>query len=358
LTPAGATGLSDDISTTIHESPDELPPNIGHHEWAVCSFALEPSRVIRNSRDRRFSTSFVLARVDTRPVGFLPLLRYKAETFPASMFDPASTAPRVFTPDSRPAHQYMLVGGTTELVSGAAVRNGLPGQTAEVVRHRLIDAGFEAARAAGLHGAALYVRQAELAAYLGRGPEPRKHQSTGELATLHVPADGLNGYLASLNHGRRSTVLRDWRRLDTLGLHAEEVCARNVVDEAVPLVLGIKHRHNVPDHRILARYRLKDWATDPVGDRVAFVLRDSSGAMIGVTFGCRRPPILELYEIGLVDEPEMRHLIYAEILVYAPLRSAAINGCNQILLGLGSTTPKKIRGATIANVWAVGASTT
>jgi hypothetical protein len=134
------------------------------------------------------------------------------------------------------------------------------------------------------------------------------------------------------------------------------VCAKDVVDEAVPLVLGIKHRHGVPDHPDLVRYRLEDWATDPAGERVAFVLRDSSGTMLGVTFGCRRSSVLELYEVGLVEESDVRHLVYAEILVYAPLRSAAVNECNQIILGLGSTTPKKLRGAAITNVWAVGES--
>jgi hypothetical protein len=343
------------ISITIHESPDELPPDIRRHGWITRSFALEPGRLIRNSCDRRFNTSFALAHVDAQPVGFLPLLRYRAHEFPASMFDPASAAPEVFAP-GRPAHQYLLVGGTTELVSGAAVRDGLDDQAAEAVRRSLIDAGFGTARATGLRAAALYVRQADLAAYLGPGPAERKHQPIGELATLHVPAGGLDGYLASLNHGRRSTALRDWRRLDSLGLRAEEVCARDVVDEAVDLVLGIKRRHGVPDHRILARCRLADWATDPVGERVAFVLRGPSGAMLGVTFGYRRAQVLELYEVGLVSESEARHLIYAEVLVYAPLRSAVTNGCTRIILGLGSTTPKKIRGAVITNVWAVGPS--
>jgi hypothetical protein len=54
------------------------------------------------------------------------------------------------------------------------------------------------------------------------------------------------------------------------------------------------------------------------------------------------------------DDFEVRGLVYAEVLVYAPMRCAAQAGCAAVSLGLGSRTPKVLRGAQLATVWAVG----
>jgi hypothetical protein len=213
----------------------------------------------------------------------------------------------------------------------------------------------------------LYVRDSELGAFAGPetglegGPEtgpqgPRGVAAVGEFTALHLPEGGMDGYLASLNHGRRSVVRRDLARIAQAGLTAAEAPPADLIEEAAELVTAVKARHGQPGHPMLTSLRLTEWSRAPGGVPVAFGVRDRTGRLIAASFGTRRTEtgVLELYEVGLADDPAVRQLAYVEVLVYAPLRFAFLTGCRRIDLGLGSTTPKKLRGAKSSPVWAVG----
>jgi hypothetical protein len=317
-------------------------------DWIFSSTALAPSRLGRVAADARWRSWFTSAFLGEALVGLLPMYQSKRKAFTASMYDPAAVAPRAFA--ARRADQWLLIGGNTELVSGVTVRAALAAEEARQVGRALVDAAFDHARRCGLTGAALYVRDHEIDVF-GAG---RSSQVVGQFATLSVATDA-GAYLSALDHGRRSVVRRDWRALDERGLRAAPFVAAQLVDEAVELVGNVKRRHGVPDHPELIRLRLQDWAAEPAGERIAFAVRDGE-RLLAASFACRHHRRLEMYEIGLVDESASRHLAYVEALVYAPLRHAAAAGCTELLLGLGSTRPKTLRGAVCAPVWAVAGS--
>jgi len=249
--------------------------------------------------------------------------------------------------------QYLFIGGAADLVSGVAILAGLGQIDAEETRSALVDAAFDIAVHDSLVGVALYVRDSELPAFIGRDGQ-RDHEAVSEFSSIHITGGEMAAYLGSLNHGRRSVVLRDLRRISEAGLLAAEVPPGEIIDEASPLIVAVKKRHETMDHPMLTQLRLIGWSRAAVGVPVAFSVRDVGGRLIAVSFGCHQPPSLEMYEVGLADDPPDRHLAYTEVLVYAPLRYALRESCTQIDLGLGSTTPKRLRGAQVSTVWTVG----
>ena len=189
---------------------------------------------------------------------------------------------------------------------------------------------------------------------LGAPGPAERCQAVDEFSVLKLPGEGWEGYLASLDHKRRSVVKRDIKQLQQLDLVMKVSEATKVIAEAAPLVWNIKNRHGIPDHIVLVEDRLGDWAANPVGERVAFTVHDSAGQLLAVSFGCLHRNVLEMSEIGLLNDSTIRQLVYAEVLLYAPIRMASVAGGTEISLGLGSVIPKKLRGATVSKVWAVG----
>jgi hypothetical protein len=337
---------------TVEEvSATTLGDAVAANAWQASSAALAPSALTRAARDARWQTVALVAMREGVAVGLLALSRCKGSSFATATADPAVAAPDLFGP--APACNYLLLGGHWDLVADALVAVDLDGQRRFAVTATLVAEGTRRAERAGLVAAALYVPDRSVEAFMaGFGGGTRQQVDTAW--TLEVPAGGAEGYLASLDHGRRSVVRRDWRRLDALGLRAEECPAHEAVGEAAPLVVNIKHRHGAADHPRLAELRLAGWANDGFGDRTAFVVRDRDGRMLAVSFGCRHGGVLEMYEVGLAEDAELRHTAYTEVLVYAPLRHAWRTGRAAVGLGLGSAQPKRLRGAVGSPVWAVG----
>ena len=372
--------------------------------WRSASVALEPAR-LRLAGSGRWGVSFLVARMDAAVVAVLPLFRHRGASFASAVFDPASVAPGLFGDRPANADRYLFIGGGPELVAGAATAAGLARPVADRITAALADAAFATAARRELTGVSLYVRDSELGAFAGpetgleggqeTGPQgPRGLAAVGEFTALHLPEGGMDGYLASLNHGRRSVVRRDLARIAQAGLTAAEAPPADLIEEAAELVTAVKARHGQPGHPMLTSLRLTEWSRAPGGVPVAFGVRDRAGRLIAASFGTHRTEtasfgtrrtedtqrtetagnsetashseatshseaagssgVLELYEVGLADDPAVRQLAYVEVLVYAPLRFAFLTGCRRIDLGLGSTTPKKLRGATSSPVWAVG----
>lgn len=117
-----------------------------------------------------------------------------------------------------------------------------------------------------------------------------------------------------------------------------------MITQAVPLLMGTKIRQGQTDHKILATMRYREWIASGVDEVVACTRRDLSGDPIGLSLIARSGRDVEVDELGLaVDAPD-RHLRYAELLFHAPLRYALHHGCNRLVLGLGSSEPKKYGG--------------
>ncbi|HEX5995228.1 MAG TPA: GNAT family N-acetyltransferase [Jiangellales bacterium] len=328
-----------------------LRDTVAANAWQASTAALAPSSLLRAARDGRWRTVVLVAMLAGVPVGLLSLTRLKGSAFAAATSDPAMLAPGLF--GRVPASDYLLLGGHGDLVADALVAADVSADHRFAVTAALVAEGTGRAERSGLVAAALCVPDGSVEAFVaGFGAAAR--QEVDRAWTLRVPAGGPDGYLASLDHGRRSVVRRDWRRLDALGVRAEECPAREAVGEAAQLVVNVKHRHGVADHPRLAALRLDDWASDEFGLRTAFVVRGPDRRMLAVSFGCRHGEMLEMYEVGLVDDSEVRHAAYTEVLVYAPLRSAWRTGCTTVGLGLGSAQPKRLRGAVGSPVWAVG----
>lgn len=323
-------------------------------EWQASSAALMPYSLREAARDLRWESMCAIARIGSQPVGLLPIYRRKGSAFPAAFADPAKVAPGIF-PCAIAASQYALIGGASDMVAGPAVSRVLSDDMAAAAKRSLVDAAYQWSEASGLVGAALYVRQQDLTAFVGASGLARRSQAVDELSVLRLPSGGWEGYLASLDHKRRSVVKRDLAKLTDLKLALRVTPASDIIAESLPLVRSIKERHGVPEHADLLEARLSDWAANRVGERIAFTARDSSSRLIAVSFGCLYGGVLEMCEIGLTDDPSVRQLVYVEVMLYSPIRLAAAIGCEEITLGLGSVIPKKLRGATVTNVWAVGA---
>lgn len=333
---------------------DELPDSLDG-KWLACSTVLAPRAVRAAAADPRWQVTYAVAEAGPETIGIVGLYRKIGKKFPAEILDPAIAAPGLFT-GGHPADSYLLIGGSVDTVSGTAVSSELDPETAVAVQRELVDAGFRWASENGLTGAAMYVRDSELVAYVGAGARSRPCQQVGESATLAVPVGGWEGYVASLGHKKRSTVLRDTRAITSMGLVSREADPVQLVEEIAPLVMAVQARHNLPDHELLVQYRLSEWIAHCDGSAVAFTARDRAGHLLGACFACWHNDVLELTEIGLVDDPDVRHLVYTEIVIYAPVRFAARRGCTTIELGIESVHPKRVRGATISPVWAVAGS--
>jgi hypothetical protein len=229
------------ISTAVTATED-FTDVLHDDEWVFSSAALAPGRLRRVAADARWRSWFVIALWSGAPVGLLPLYRSKRASFAAPIYDPTRVAPQLFGPCR--ADEYLLIGGNTELVSGATLAASLDRALVDGVRTALVDAAFDHAGAQGLIGASLYVRDGDIEGFRAG----RAVRAVGEFATLPVPGATPEHYLSMLNHGRRSVVRRDWRALDSRGLRSTEVDAADLVDDAVDLVVDVKRRHGVTDH--------------------------------------------------------------------------------------------------------------
>ena len=338
-------------SITISIFDDRLPDNIASaRHWQAESACLFPSALARLSSNQRQQTSFVVVMFDSSPVGIMPLRQPKLEEFASPLLNPALVAPSILGDRRLSAREYLFIGATRELVSGLAYHAGLSTEDLYRVTQLLGDEALAEACRRGLLPAIMYVRDRQAANF---GNTWTKSEIAA-FASLEVDGEDDDGYIGTLNHGRRSTVLRDLRQLTSRGLSSEPVLAISVIEEAAPLVSSVRVRNGLLDHPRLALTRLRDWASEPLGDRLSFVVRNENGEILAACFACKRDDVLELFEVGITPtESPVRHLAYVESMVYGPRRYAAKVGCRTVQMGIGATRPKVLRGAKLHPVWAM-----
>jgi predicted N-acyltransferase len=247
----------------------------------------------------------------------------------------------------------VLLGGRENQAAGVSLSASLPPGLASTVRRALVSRAVVEAEVRGLRAAAMFVRDNELPDFrAGMLAADDGVVRLDQLATLSVPAS-FDDYLLALPSSRRSIVRRDLRDVRAIGLRTEVQSPDLLLRAASQLVVNIKTRHGIPDHPRLAELRLRRWSETCPGEHICFSVRDSEGVLVAVSFGCQLGKTLELNEIGLIERTgRLRHAAYLETLVYAPLRQAIAARCDTLLLGLGTPTPKNLRGAVLAPVWA------
>jgi hypothetical protein len=319
-------------------------------QWSPVSAALAPADLLGGPARTQWDITVVVAEQNGEPVGVLPLWRSRRARFAGSMFEPAKVAPALFSPDDSDATSYLFVGGAKDLTAGYTLASGLSVAEREAVAAALVGCAFREARTRGLTAAALYVRQEQVAAFEAHAGS--RAVVIEQYAEMVISGGDLDACTAALSHSRRSVIRRDLRALETFGIRGSSNAAAEVIDEAAPLITKVKERHGISEHPRLVAMRLHAWAGASLGRRLAFVVRAPDGTCLAVSFGCHHGASLEMYEIGLADS-DNRHLAYVEALIYAPLRFAAANGCRILQLGLGSSRPKMLRGASTMPVWAV-----
>jgi hypothetical protein len=334
---------------------ESLPEEIDKEHWSCSAAALTPGGIRTMVRDRRWCSVILVAELQNQPVGLLPVLRMRTHDFGADIYNPTRLAPDLFPGPDTDARDFLFIGGGRDLVSGFAIAAWVADSLRGRVARSMVGAAFDLAAGYALTGAALYVRDADLAS-LRAGPD--QAPPAAEIAqsySLAVADGGDDGYLASLNASRRSVVKRDWRGLDSARMRARRAPAASMVDRVIELVGNVKRRHDLADPPMLIRWRLQSWlrfATDPM----AFWIPDDAGNPAAVSLASTVGDCLEMYEIGLLDDWAHRQLAYAEVLVYAPLRYATDHGLARVSLGLGSERPKQLRGAVAEPVWALAAT--
>jgi hypothetical protein len=321
--------------------------------WAASAIALSPVRLMRLAADRRWETWWFLARKAGQVVGIAAAYKLSQSTAATRLYDPAVVAPEIGAVEPPSGSGWLHIGGVLDLVSGVTVAASMPPAEQETIRRRLVAEAVATARREGMRPVALYVRDEEVPSFrAGFGDAARALTVTGH-AVLDVCHSSPAGYLSRLDKKRRYRVRREWGMLDERCLRATEAPVPEVITEAAPLIAAVKQRHQVPDHPRLAATRLKEWAAGGADDVCALTVRDDGGTLLGASFVASYDSSVELYEVGIPESADDRHLIYTELLVYAPLRYAWRRRATRLVLGLESTRPKSYRGARIEPVWSI-----
>lgn len=301
--------------------------------------------------DARWDCAVVVASLAGRQAGYLAVHRHRFGPCTEATYD----VTRVMGLPAR-SGEYAYLGGRHDLVAGVVLAEGLDSDAA-AVRRALLDRARAEAAQAGLGAAALYVTDSEVADFAdGLGADCVVRQ-LGSAAVIDIAALGSLGYPAGLRPSRRQLIRQERRRLASLALVVTEVPAAGAVAGAAPLISSVRRGHGVPDHPRLVAHRLGQWLACGVGEHVAFEVRGPAGTLLAVSFGCRAGARLEIYDIGLVPDHEHRHLAYAAAAVHGPVRHAERHGCASVHLGLGSSTPKVLRGAHLIPVWGLATPT-
>jgi hypothetical protein len=344
-----------DIVTEVRRPDDVHFPTAAN--WVYSGIALSPDRLRAASRDRRCQTSWVVARRGESIIGVTALYQPKAAAIPDAIYDPRTLAPALAATSPETASELLYVGGYRELISGTTVAAEAASHERDRIRRMLIREAYAEGRRRGAYPVSLYVRDGEVGAFRRALGDAAAMAAISGNAVLPLDRPTADAYLASLSANARRRVRREWQQIEAYGRTSRDGPAADLFVEAAALVADAKRRHGVQDHPLLVQRRLREWAMDREADFRAFSVRSNDGALLGVSFAARYGQLVEVYEVALVAETEHRHLMYVELLVYAPLRFAWRHGCREVVLGLDSATPKAQRGARIDPVWAVFART-
>lgn len=331
---------------------DDLPEGWLAQEWWSPAVASRPGRAVQWAADARWDVRFVVARLDGGLAGVLPVGGLRVAKAP----DESYSCHALLAAGSADERDWLVLGGGRDLAGGVAVTGWVPDSDRAAVVTALTRRALDEAAGQGRRPAFLYLPEAQREAVVEAFENPRL-VPLGELAVLATDHPDLDHYLLTLPSGRRNKIRRDWRAFQELGLSSEWVDAQDALEEAAPLVTLVKAVHGIPDHPRFARLRLEAWIAAGVGRCRAVMVRDSTGLLVAASFVSDAGESLEVYEVGLADDPSTRLPGYLETCYYAPLREAVRLGRSRLELGMEAAAAKRSRGAVLSPVWAVTEST-
>lgn len=334
---------------------DAMPAGWERRRWRHICVGTAPKRLAGLGEERRWQVRYVTAWQAGELVGVLPVCRPGV----AAMWDRDYDAGRLLGSDvPADARRWLFLGGCRDLAAGSLVHAHLEPAGADSVRSALVATAVATGHDEGLRVIAAYLRDAELEAFTAVAPGPAATVRCGERAVLRLPRvaapePGLAPYLAMFDRRRRNKIRRDWRDFGLAGLRTSQLAVPDAIDPAAGLVAAVKRRHGIPDHPRIAALRLRRWYDLGLGRYRAFAVHDRAGRLLATCFACAIGSALDVHEIGLADNGDVRLSAYLEAGFYAPIRYALALGCTRVELGGGTTVAKRLRGAEIEPVWAV-----
>lgn len=330
----------------------DIPDDFWHVEWHHFAAGLSPQRMRSAAQSAQWVTSFVIARDHAgRPIGLLPIYRPRVAQQLDEDYAPHRVAAQLFTGLTEDPWRWLLLGGRSDLAAGSAVAAALPRDRAVHMRTALVRAATAFARKNGLQALALYVRDEELPSFTAMGSFAAEQIDVS--CVLPVAGSSTEDYLSRLTASRRYDMRRDLRKIAGSSLTTTQCPATTAIGIAAPLIVAVKSKHGIIDHPRLAAMRLRRWIAGCAGSTFAILVTDAAGGLVAVVFCGDDGRNLEVYEIGLAEDHPHRHSAYLQAMIYAPLCYAQRRGLATIELGLGSSRPKQIRGASVSPVWAV-----
>jgi predicted N-acyltransferase len=91
--------------------------------------------------------------------------------------------------------------------------------------------------------------------------------------------------------------------------------------------------------------RLRQWLDLGLGEYQVFAVEDEDNELVAACFTCAIGPVMDVHEIGLIDDGPLRLPAYLEAGLYAPIRYALRNRIQSLELGGEAIEAKRVRGA-------------
>ncbi|GAB1643550.1 hypothetical protein [Krasilnikovia sp. MM14-A1259] len=324
----------------------DLPAGVVTASWVLDAPTPAAADVIRPSTDPRWQTRYLIAAEGGEVLGITPLSRPRTQRMADRDYDlrllVASSDRDDIPADAR---EWLVIGGAHSLRGGILIHRDLPDSAAARVRAAIADRAVGLTTHEGLYGAAPYVGRTDRDAFVSVPGAGWRSVESAAAATIEVPPESMDAYLASLAPDRRRNVRRDWRHIAAAGLATACGPAEEAIENAAVLVAAVKIRHGVMDDPRIAAYRLHTWLNSRADEHLAFTVTSPEVGPVATSFVARTGDSLEVHEIGMIDDENLRHLGYIEAGFYAPIRYALATGGRSVHLGTESPAPKRHRGA-------------
>lgn len=245
----------------------------------------------------------------------------------------------------------VLAGARSGYRCDVLVSDRLTPADASVVRTRLLREAAERAGRDDRQAVMLYLpanAYCQLAADVGGRGVP-----VGADATISLPGGSFADWLGELPRKKRWSIRREVEAYDASGWRTEVVPLGTVINEVVPLLAALQHKHGaLGDPRALTRLLARQ--EQAFGERAIVFAGRRDGKLGAFTLVYRHADGLDIRMAGQDYDlaPEASYA-YFNVMYYAPIRHAYATGAAAVHLGVGSLRAKVLRGARLTSLWAL-----
>ncbi|NNN01435.1 MAG: hypothetical protein HKL86_06360 [Acidimicrobiaceae bacterium] len=176
-----------------------------------------------------------------------------------------------------------------------------------------------------------------------------------ECQIFHIGRNGTfelsNGVNIGAHHSRiRRTLHLDEVDFFRFGLVGEEVAWSEVADWASQLIATHSLTKGARDHSSLVELRIRKWMECEDVEVLPLVVKGPH--VRGIVITLIWEDWMEVHEIGMSGEmSELRRAVYAMLVYHLPIKSANARGLRHVRVGLGAELPKRVRGATMSDMF-------